>query len=61
MKEQELNPSSSTQTAWRVGAGPIGSAAGKGVSGAARASLAVGQEAFKVAFPCAHATAQAGQ
>ena len=48
MKEQEVNPSSSMKTAWSLGGGPVGSAAGKGVSTAAKASLAVCQEAIKV-------------
>ena len=48
MSRQESNPSQATKAAWQVGSSPVGSAAGKGVSGAAKASLALGQEAVKV-------------
>lgn len=48
MKQEELNPSSSTQTAWKVGSGSAGTAAGKGVSAAAKLSLTAGQEIVKV-------------
>lgn len=51
MKQEELNPSSSTQTAWKVGSGSAGTAAGKGVSAAAKLSLTAGQEIVKAAVP----------
>ncbi|KAK9805096.1 hypothetical protein WJX73_006066 [Symbiochloris irregularis] len=51
LSKQESNPSQATRAAWQVGSSPVGSAAGKGVSGAAKASLAIGQEAVKAAVP----------
>ena len=50
LAESEKNPTASDQAAWRLGSGPVGVTAAKGVSKAAQLSITAGQKVIKVIF-----------
>ena len=54
LTEKEKNPTASDQAAWRLGSGPVGVTAAKGVSKAALLSISAGQKVIKVLPPACH-------